>query len=119
MGDAEGKSIRDIVKDIQEIAEKMKLPRIGPLSLCVPDAYAKYAANLYADQNVIIHTNNGSIYQYGVQIKQPGTHLDVRRLNEKIAAMDLPTYCKQLQALPPELRKVYLLGEWITTEEGE
>ena len=129
MGDAEIKSLRNIVEDVQRIAKQMKLPKIGPLSVCVPDAYAKYAANLYADQNIVVHTNNGSIYQYGVQIKEPGTHLDVRRLNEKIAAMDLPTYgklprefpsyCKSLQALPSELRKVYLLGEWITTEEGE
>lgn len=128
MGDAEGKSIRDIVKDIQRISEQMRLPRIGPFSVMVPDAYAKYAANLYTDQNVIVHTNNGSIYQYGVQIKSPGTHLDVRRLNEKIATMDLPTYgkrhhlptyVKRIQTIPPELRKVYLLGEWDISEKGE
>ena len=111
--------INEIVKEAKELAEKMKLPRIGPLSICVPDNYAKEAANLYADQNVIVHTNNGSMYQYGVQIKQPGTHIDLRRLNEKIAAMELPHYVKQLQVLTPEEKKVYLLGEWSCAEEGE
>lgn len=118
MNDAEGKSARDIVKDLQELMKKVKIPRMGPLVLAVPDAYAKYAANFYADQNVIVQSSNGSMYQYGVQIKQPGTHIDVTRLNEKIAAMQLPTYCKRLRVLPPEERKVYLLGEWITAEEG-
>lgn len=119
MNDAEGKSARDIVKDLQDLVKKVKVPKIGPFVLAVPDAYAKYAANLYANQNVIVQSSNGSIYQCGVQIKQPENHIDVTRLNEKIAAMELPTYVKRLQVLTSEERKVYLLGEWITAEEGD
>lgn len=113
--------INELVKEVKELAEKMKLPRIYPLSVMVPDDYAEYAAKLYADKNIIVHTNNGYIYQYGVQIKQPENHIDVSRLNEKIAAMELnmPTYVKRLQVLTPEERKVYLLGEWSFAEEGE
>ena len=121
MSSAELETVRNILKDIKEFAAKMKQPNRGPFSVMVPDPYAKYAANLYANQNVIVHTNNGSIYQHGVQLMEPVTHIDVKRLNEKIAAMELnlPSYVKKLQVLPPEYRKVYLLGEWNISEEGE
>lgn len=78
------------------------------------------AVEFFKDQNVEVICRDGSKWLRGEQIiPPPGYHMDVTRLNEKIAGMELPSYLEQLQPLTPEQKSVYTLGEWGRAERGE
>lgn len=104
------KALSELVAAVQKIAPTL------PRQLFYPTSLVKEAAELYKDQDWCINGHDGSQFYHGVQTKWPcttmGTTLDVTRLNEKIAAMWQPNYLRQLQQIPPEERRVVLLGEW-------
>lgn len=113
----------DIVKEVQELKERIeKAPSPLPRHFHYPAVVVKQAAELYKNTDWYIHGLDGSVYYHGEQIRPPSPHsksVFVTALNEKIAAMELPSYLEQLQPLTPEQKNVYLTGEWGRAEEGE
>lgn len=113
----------DIAKEILAIRERFQkaAPPGGPTTFyChgmeIPD---EKAVEFFKGQNVVVKCRDGSEWLHGERLKPSSIKFDVTRLNEKIAAMDLPTCLERLQALTPEQKNVYLTGEWGRAEEGE
>lgn len=78
------------------------------------------AVEFFKSQNTVVICRDGSKWLHGEQFSPPpGYHMEVTRLNEKIAAMELPNYLNQLRPLTPEQKNVYLTGDWGRAEEGE
>lgn len=85
--------------------------------MAIPD---EKAVEFFRDMNVEVVCRDGSKWLHGEQISPPpGYRMDVTRLNEKIEAMELPSYLEQLRPLTPEQKSVYTLGEWGRAEKGE
>lgn len=114
----------DIAREILAIRERFKKAAHpgGPTifychGLEIPD---EKAVEFFKGQNVVVKCRDGSEWLHGEKVgPPPGYHMDVTRLNERIAAMELPTCLKRLQTLTPEQKSVYTLGEWGRAEKGE
>lgn len=106
----------DTLQTLSKLTEQMRKALSLTNGFYFPPCYGEKAAEIFKDQNVHINCSDGSSYYHGALIEKPHVHLDVTRLNEKIATMDLPNYPHRL---PPEERRLYLLGEWNLAEEGE
>lgn len=111
----------DIQKEILERTMKCARAIRAPRELIYPATLVKHAAEMFKNEDWYINGYDGSRYYHGALVEAPHVHVDVTRLNERIAAMELnmPAYVKRLQVFPPEERKVHLLGEWVLAEEGE
>lgn len=111
----------DNLQALSKLTEQMRKILRSP-QFYFPPCFGQEAAEMFKDQNVHINVSDGSRYYHGALIEKPHVHLDVTRLNEKIATMNLPNYPHRLYppgVLPPEERRVYLLGKWNLAEEGE
>lgn len=110
----------DIAKEVLEMMERIKnRPRPLERHFYYPAVVVKQAEELYKNSDWYIHGHDGSLYYHGEQIRPPCKSVSVTALNEKIAAMELPTYPEHLQTLTPEQKNVYLTGEWGRAEEGD
>lgn len=75
------------------------------------------AVEFFKGLDIEVICRDGSKWLHGEQVSPPpGYHMEVTRLNEKIATMELPDY---LQRLSPAEKDVYLLGQWGRAEEGD
>lgn len=95
----------DIIQDLMDLRKKIEKTKLSKYYL-VPDSIVKEAAEVFKNTNSIVCGGNGAMYQYGVQIKKPGTSISVAFLNAKIEAMNLPDYLKSR----PKGVHVYLRG---------
>lgn len=110
-------SIIQSLQDLLELRERAKSAPHAPLAYTYPPSLVKHAAEMFKSDNVYINGTDGSQYFQGVLIKAPRVEsVDTTRLNERIAAMDLP---KCLRTLSPAEREVHLLGKWNIEGKGE
>lgn len=115
----------DIVKEILSNRERFQkaAPKGGPTRFYCHgmDIADEQAVKFFKGQNVVVVCRDNSEWLHGEQIKpiKPTYYsVDVTRLNERIAAMELPDCLQRLQSLTPAQKNVYLLGEWGHEEEG-
>ena len=124
----EEKYMADKLHELSEhVAAIMKKAPTLPRQFLYPECLVKQAAEQFKDQDWYINGHDGSQYYHGLQTKWPSFTMDLSRLNDRIATMDLPDYLRRkdkeypdcLHHLSPEERVVHLLGEWNIAEEGE
>ena len=112
----------DTLQALSKLTEQIRKTLSIPKEFYFPPCFGQEAAEIFKDQNAHIICTDGSSYYHGALIEKPHVHLDVTRLNEKIATMDLPNCPRRfspVEGLSPEERRVYLLGKWNLAEEGE
>ena len=108
-----------IAQEILAIRDRTKSAPRAPREFMYPAHLVKHAAEMFKNEDWYINGSDGSRFYHGELVKAPHVSVDVARMNERIAAMELPTCVKRLQVFPPEDRKVYLLGDWNIAEDGE
>lgn len=106
----------NIAQEILELRDSIESAPRRPFEFMYPASLVKQAAEMFKDQDWYINGSDGSRYYHGELVKAPSESVDVTRLNERIAAMELPD-C--LQRLSPKDYGAYVLGQWGPEEKEE